>query len=126
MGAIMSWSVKMMGERLWADFIMKVRVLCGIGCRATVGIGGLVIEWGLVTILDGVRLSAIDFGLIYIHSYRAHFIIFHHFFISIALNAYFPDSHSTQSPQAKSLSRQLPYQRQRFSFPLSQSSHSAQ
>ena len=53
-----------MDEWLRADFIMKVRALCGIGYRATVGIGDLVIEWGLVAILDGIRLSAIDFGLI--------------------------------------------------------------
>jgi hypothetical protein len=43
----------MMDERLW-DFIMKVWALCGIGCRATVGIRDLVIEWGLVAILDRI------------------------------------------------------------------------
>jgi hypothetical protein len=36
----------MMGERLWADFIMKFRAVGGIGCWAIVGIGGLVGEWG--------------------------------------------------------------------------------
>ena len=54
----------MMGERLWVDFIMKFRAVGGIGCRDIVGIGGLVAEWGLVAVLDGILLRVIDFGLI--------------------------------------------------------------